>query len=108
MVESKLKNSIMDINQYLEIGGVVGLFALFIVQYFNSQKLKKDPLNGTGKLILTELQTQNNNHLEHLQSSMDIGFKNMIDKQDDCTVRICEKLDSLIMAIGELKGMLRR
>jgi hypothetical protein len=62
----------MDIlTQYIELGGIAGLFALFIVQYFQYQKVKSNPMNGTGKAILTELQNQNSNHLEHLQRAVE-------------------------------------
>jgi hypothetical protein len=98
----------IDLTQYIELGGIAGLFALFIVQYFQYAKQKKDPMNGTGKMILQELQTQNNNHLEHIEDGINDGFKNMGNKQDNCANRICEKLDTLIIAIVELKGMMKR
>lgn len=90
----------VDVTQYLEIGGIAGLFALFIVQYFQSQKSRKDPLNGTGKLILEELQKQSGNHLEHIQKGINDGFNDLKDAIHNDNVKIIELL-------GEIKGRLK-
>jgi hypothetical protein len=89
------------LKQYLELGGIAGLFALFITQYFQTQRSKKDPLNGTGKAILQELQTQNGNHLEHIQQGITDGFKELQNSIHTDNMKIVELL-------GEIKGNLNK
>ena len=43
---------------------------------------KKDPINGSGKAILAELKTQNENHLHSMENGMMAGFDKIANKQD--------------------------
>lgn len=90
-----------------DYGAIAIIFAWFIYWYFKNTREKKEPFNGMSKLILDEMKKQNENHLEHIQSGINEGFSQMRDCQERQTTRLCEKLDILIMAIGELKGRLK-
>ena len=102
----------MNIKEYLELGIVGALFAFAIYQYFQNQKNSKTLLNsngdGLGKKILEELQTQNANHLHTIQGEINIGFDRLVDKQDECTNRLAQKLDLLIQGISKIEGKLNR
>jgi len=75
---------------------IVGLMFIAYL-YFDNKKKSKDPLNGTGKLILDELQKQNGNHLHTIQEEINCGFK-------DLTESIHQDNIKIIQLLGEIKG----
>jgi hypothetical protein len=95
-------------DNYIQLGGVVVMVMAFIelIKFLINKYSTKPAFNGTNKAILQELQTQNTNHLEHIQLGMDTGFDRMVDCQQKQTDRICSKLDILICGISEVKGRL--
>jgi hypothetical protein len=94
-----------DFTPFLQLGTTGALFAWFIYEYFT--KKDKSTFNGTGKDILFELKKQNENELVHLQAGMDSGFRDLRNCQEIMTNRMCEKMDRMIEALGEIKGVLK-
>lgn len=64
--------------EYLELGLVGAIFAFAVKEFFGYLKSRKQG-NGTGQAILTELKSQNENHLHSIQEGMNEGFNRMID-----------------------------
>jgi len=101
-----------DIVDYAQLGTVGILFGLAIKEFFGWLKSRKDDGDNYGKAILDELRKQNNNHLTHVQGSIEqgnkdnkeairAGFQDLKQSAHNDTILIVE-------ALGEIKGTLRR
>ncbi len=83
---------LMEITELLQLGTTGALFAWFVYWYFQVQKTKKEPINGIGKAILNELQTQNNNHLHAIGELIETQTKiNHDDHQKQIEVLVAIK-----------------
>jgi hypothetical protein len=99
----------MDLLKYTELGGmfVISLALIELVKYLINRS-KPTGFNGSTKAILHELETQNSNHLTHIQNGIEVGFDKICEVQQRCADRICEKLDRIIESNGEIKGRLSK
>lgn len=67
-----------NIIPYLEITGIAGLFALFIIQYFQTQKAKKNGNSIKGDNIYSKIAAEGigniaENHLNHIELAIREG-----------------------------------
>jgi hypothetical protein len=87
-------------------GAVAALYVVYLIvrTIFGKKSFSN---NGTGKEILGELKKQNENELVHLQAGMEKGFSDLRGCQEIMTNRMCEKMDRMIEALGEIKGILK-
>lgn len=89
--------------KYTEIGAMGIIFALAIREFFAWLKTKKNG-NGFNKQLLDAITIQNENHLKHINTSLekicdDINFGN-----DKVVEAIKEMHIELAGRLGELKG----
>ena len=102
-----------DLTPYLQLGAtaIVAIVGYWAIAKMWSKKSDNSEINIAENLrretanIASELKLQNENHLTHIGDDINTGFDRMCEKQETCTIRICNKLDTLILAIGEIKGM---
>lgn len=97
-----MEEFIKQLPQIGQIGGTafVAVVLTYLYVYYGK---KKDPLNGTGKLIFTELKNQNENHLNHIQKEICDGFSNISKSIDSLSI----KQDKTNEILYEIKGILK-
>ena len=90
--------------ELLQLGAVAIIFLVCIREFFIYLKQKKigSPFgNGSGKQILAELQTMNNNHLHEICDKMEEGNARLVNTIHEDNIKIVELL-------GEINGKLSR
>jgi hypothetical protein len=90
--------------ELLQLGAVAIIFLVCIREFFIYLKQKKigSPFsNGSGKQILEELQTMNNNHLHEICDKMEAGNARLVNTMHEDSMKIVELL-------GEINGKLSR
>ena len=90
---------------FLQLGGVIALFALMIRELFAYLKSRKENIsNGNGPglaAILAELQTMNNNHLHSLEKAINFGNADVVKAITDGNIKQIELL-------GKIEGLLSK
>lgn len=89
--------------ELIQLGAVAIIFLFCIKEFFAYLRQKKTAgvLNGSGKDILKELQTMNNNHLHEICDKMENGNARLINTIHEDNIKIVELL-------GEINGKLSR
>ncbi len=95
-------------SEYLQLGGmfIIAYSLIELVKFIINKYTAKAPFNGTSKAILTELQTQNQNHLHEISIQISEMCNNINLGNDKVVDAIKTMHTDLASRLGEIKGVL--
>lgn len=101
-----------NLETYLQLGTVAVIFLFFIKQFFDYLKAKKNGSekkdteveNGLSKLILTQLELMNSNHLHTIQDRIETGNKDIVEaihRDNTEIIKILSKIEGALNNNGK-------
>ena len=100
----------MNMDKYIELGAIGILFAIAIREFFAWLKTRKNGNgngNGFNKQLLDAITTQNQNHLTHINVSLDKMCADINCGNDRVVKAITDMHIDLASRLGELKGKIK-
>lgn len=97
----------IDLTKLVDLGGtvIVAVIAIWVLR--ENQKMKRNPLNGSQKEIIKELQSLNTNHLSDICRKIDEGNNRLVEAINDGNSKTIEVLGDIKGVLGEIKGSLK-